>query len=567
MRRLFLKTKRALKIKHRIMTSIETSPLHRERIFPKARPTERAIPLSLLDATTADFACTCPIWLFEKPDKVGDDFDLAKHFRQSLRITLDAYPLWAGQLRSISTLDPTKLELHERRFPPHARRFGRIYAHYGTLEDPGVEFVTATTDTTLETLAPASRTIDYPLFDRGKTSLHPLVPSCRLAKSLGPNVVDDAGVLPSVMAIQLTKLACGGFALAIKILHPLADIAALIHFVQDWTRISRWILSGSPLPQPQLTPKFDPAGVDSMATGDINGEQPDPAILDQTLNLPMHRYDWWATPALCPWPQEIPEPFRDQEHTPVGPAMPWSEWDFDAPVSHYLVHLNREQVDMIYKATFEGINNDNSGSRISRHDAILAHIWSCITRARQQGEDPGLVHCDLVYGTRPALGLGNNFIGSPVLMMNIEMTGVELASPDISEKDQKLAIARRIRSTVNRVSDKAALGAHLHSVAYEKTPQRIWQGFLGRCHLIVTTWARAGLYEIDFGFHSFPGTRYAEGVLPTLDGDVLIKDAPPLKDQEGLPDAKGWTDYGVDVSLHLRTEDMERLIRDPLFLP
>jgi hypothetical protein len=152
-------------------------------------------------------------------------------------------------------------------------------------------------------------------------------------------------------------------------------------------------------------------------------------------------------------------------------------------------------------------------------------------------------------------------------MMNIEMTGVDLASPDTPEAERMSSIARRIRNTVNQISDKAALGAHLHSVAYEKTPQRIWQGFLGRRHLIVTTWARAGLYEIDFGLNSLPSIRYAEGVLPTLDGDVLIKDAPPSKDQDGLSGARSWTDYGVDVSLHLRTEDMERLIRDPLFLP
>lgn len=549
------------------MTSIKISPIHSERIFPHTKQTEYAVPLSILDATTADFACTCPIWLFERPDKVGDEFNLVDHFRQSLRITLDAYPHWAGQLKSISTLDAAKIKPDELRFPPHARRFGRIYSHYGTSEDPGVEFVTATTNATLETLSPASRTTKYPIIDCGKISLTGLVPSLRLANSLGPNVVNKAGFLPPVMAIQLTKLACGGFALAIKILHPLADIQSVMHFVQDSTKISQWILSESPVPTPQLTPLFDPARLDSMAAGDINGEQPDQAIIDQALSLPMHRYDWWATPALCPWPQEIPEPFRNQEHRPVGPAMPWSEWDFDAPVSHYLVHLNRSQVDKIYEATIVGMRDEPGDNRISRHDAILAHILSCITRARQLGGDTGLVHCDLAYGTRPVLGLGDNFIGSPSLMMNIEMTGIELASPDIPEEERRLSIAQGIRKTVNQIGDKAALGAHLHSVAFEKTPQRIWQGFLGRRHLIVTTWARAGLYEIDFGLHSFAGIRYAEGVLPTLDGDVLIKDAPPPKDQNGLSGRKNWTDHGVDVSLHLRTEDMERLIRDPVFLP
>ncbi|KAJ5438528.1 transferase family protein [Penicillium daleae] len=549
------------------MTSVEISPLHSERIFPTKAPTERAVPLSLLDATTADFACTCPIWLFERPDKVDDEFDLVDHFRQALRITLDAYPHWAGQLKSISTLHPAKLKPEQLRFPPNARRFGRIYSHYGTSEDPGVEFVTATTNATLETLSPASRTTKCPLFDRGKVSLTGLVPSLRLANSLGPNAGNEAGFLPPIIAIQLTKLACGGFALAIKTLHPLADIQTVIHFVQDWTKISQWILSGSPSPKPNLTPLFDPTRLDSMAAGDINGEQPDAAIINQALSLPMHRYDWWAAPAPCPWAPEIPPPFRDQEHTPVGPAMPWSEWDFDGSVSHYLVHLNRNQVEKIYAATIDGSSDDYIGSRISRHDAVLAHIWSCITRARQQGEDRGLVHCDLAYGTRPVLGLGDNFIGSPSLMMNIEMTGVDLASPDTPEAERMPSIARHIRNTVSQISDKAALGAHLHSVAYEKTPQRIWQGFLGRRHLIVTTWARAGLYEIDFGLNSLPSIRYAEGVLPTLDGDVLIKDAPPSKDQDGLSGARSWTDYGVDVSLHLRTEDMERLIRDPLFLP
>ncbi|CEJ60710.1 hypothetical protein PMG11_09273 [Penicillium brasilianum] len=549
------------------MTSIEISPIHSERVFPNTRPIEHAVPLSILDATTADFACTCPIWLFERPDKVGDEFDLVNHFQKSLPITLDAYPHWAGQLKSISTLDASKLKPEELRFPLYARRFGRIYSHYGTSGDPGVEFVTASTNATLEMLSPASRTTQYPVFDRGKISLQNLVPSLRLANSVGPNDFNEAGVLPPVMAIQLTKLACGGFALAIKILHPLADIQAVMHFVQDWTKSSRWILSGSPVSKPKLTPLFDPARLDSMAAGDINGSQPDPAILSRALNLPMHRYDWWATPALCPWPQEIPEPFRNQEHTPVGPAMPWSEWEFNTPVSHYLVHLNCGQVDKIYETTIERIGDDSGGSRISRHDAILAHVWSCVTRARRLGGDTGLVHCDLAYGTRPVLGLGDHFIGSPSLMMNIEMTGVELASPDIPEKERRLSIARCIRKTVNRVGDKAALAAHLHSVAYEKTPQRIWQGFLGRRHLIVTTWARAGLYEIDFGLNSFPGIRYAEGVLPTLDGDVLIKDAPPSKDHDGLTGAKNWTDHGVDVSLHLRTEDMERLIRDPMFLP
>ncbi|KAJ5666879.1 transferase family protein [Penicillium macrosclerotiorum] len=527
-----------------------------ERLFPSTAFSEHATPLSLLDATTADFAATSVVWLFERPTELELPFYLFEHFRQSVRIALDAYPQFSGQLKSIETLDPTKLRKEEQEFPPHARRFGRVYSHCGTSEDPGVEFITATIDATLESLSPASRTINQPLFDRKRVSLNALVPSTRLANCLQLSTSYEAGRLLPVMAIQVTVLGCGGFALAVKVSHPLADIHALIAFVKDWARISRWMLSGQDGPRPLLDPIFDPSQLDGMAIGDINASRPDPQVLTQSATFPLHRYDWWAAPAQCPWVHEIPEPFRDQNLAPVGKEMPWSDWDFDAPMSHYLVHLNRQQVDWIWNNTIKGLDQSQTDNRISRHDAVLAHLWSCITRARNQQDDAGLVHCNLAFGTRSALGLQDSFIGSPVMMLNIEMTGTELASSRIPRQVQQLSIAQRIRQTISQMNNSTALGSHIHS-------QR---------HLIVTSWARAGLYEIDFGSSVSPCIRYAEGVIPNLDGDVVIKDAPPSQGCEGSGDNKGnigtaWTDHGVDITLHLRSEDMERLIRDPRLLP
>lgn len=81
----------------------------------------------------------------------------------------------------------------------------------------------------------------------------------------------------------------------------------------------------------------------------------------------------------------------------------------------------------------------------------------------------------------------------------------------------------------------------------------------------MTSWARVGIYDIDFGLNT--PIRYAEGVIPDLDGDVLIKDAPPLDRMRQSAERSAWTDDGVDVSIHIRAEDMDRLIRDPLLLP
>ncbi|KAJ5133368.1 uncharacterized protein N7443_005001 [Penicillium atrosanguineum] len=538
------------------MGSIEI--LQSERLFPSTKPPRRAVALSLLDATAAEFAPTCAIWLCQRPNNVH--FDLAHHFCRSLQLVLDAYPQWTGQVKSISTLDPSQLESEELEFAPHARRFGRVYAHYGTSQDAGVEFVTARSSATLETLSPSSRTTDQPILNCNNCSFAGLVSSTLLARPIQQSAPEQDGAVPPVLAIQLTELACGNFALSAKLSHVLGDIQSLVLFAKDWSAISRWILAGLDLPQPVLNPVFQPELLDSKAAGDISGNQPDPQILDRVGALPLHRYDWWAVQPRCPWPQEIPAAFRDEEPAPAGTAMPWSDWDVNSPVSHYLVHYTCDQVEVVYQKATEG---GPTNARISRHDAVLAHIWSCIARARNQQSDAGPLHCDLVCGTRPALQLGNNFIGSTSLMLNVEMSGIQLASP--SQDNQLRNIAQQIRETINKMSNPTALGVHLHSIAFEKTPQRIWQAFLGQRHLMVTTWARAGLYDIDFGLSAKPIIRYADAVIPDLDGVLVIKEAPPLNiSTTGESD---WTENGVDISIRIRTEDMARLTRDPMLLP
>ncbi|KAJ5994039.1 transferase family protein [Penicillium sp. IBT 35674x] len=541
---------------HRVMT---------ERIFPKTKPTEDSVALSLIDATTVNFSTSCAIWLCEKLDTQRNGFDLTGHFRQALRMTLDAYPQWTGHLRSILSLDPSQLPAETAKFARHARRYGRVYVHYGTSSDPGVEFVTAQSTATLDTLCPASRPTEQPIYNRQEVPLDDLVPSVPVANAVHPKFSDEAGVLPPLMAVQITQLACGGFALSAKLGHPLGDISSLVHFVKDWAIISRWLLSGSIPPAPLLEPVFEPDQIDSIAAADINADTADPNILEQAATLPLHRYDWWVSTVECPWEVVIPETYRSQDVRPIGTSMPWSEWDSKSPVSHYVIHLTYEQAETIWRTAINRSPHESGALRVSRHDTVLAHIWSCIARARNQHEDSGPIHCDLTIGLRPALHLEERFVGSPSMMVNIEMTGTQLASSKTTADERIRKISQSIRKTVNQMTRPAAIAAHLHSLAYETCPQRIWQAFLGSRHLLVTSWARAGVYEVDFGLSESPKIRYAEGVIPDLDGCVLIKEAPPSQDADDS--GRSWTDNGVDVSVHLRAEDMERLIKDPLLLP
>lgn len=140
--------------------------------------------------------------------------------------------------------------------------------------------------------------------------------------------------------------------------------------------------------------------------------------------------------------------------------MPWDEWDVEARVSHHVVHLSREQEESIWKQATTGLTTNET---ISHHDAILAHIWSCIVRARNLQDVPGLVHCDLVYGVRPALQLGPAFIGSPTLIINVGISGIDVAAG--WKEDLLQSIALRIRKTINQISQPTALAAHLHTLA------------------------------------------------------------------------------------------------------
>ncbi|KAK7430429.1 hypothetical protein QQZ08_002948 [Neonectria magnoliae] len=539
-----------------------------DRLLPRTKPVpEQVTTLSLLDATAANFALTNAVWLFDRPDhSYGKVFNLVEHLRQSLRATLDAYPHWCGLLKSITTSNGT-ISDETRHLPPHAQRYGRVYVHYGTAQDPGVEFIVAKSSATLEALYPVSRTVDQPLWNRQTVPFNGFVPPTIIANALEPNEPNEAGIFKPLMAIQITNTACGGFILSAKIAHPLADISSLVGFVKTWAVISCSRLTGESTPA--LTHLFDPARLDASAAGDINAEKPDGVLLQQAESLPLHRYDWWATSSKAPWPTKVPDVFHTEDLVPAGKPMPWSEWDVNAPVSEYIVHVSHDQVELLWSEA-----NQNASHRFSRHDALLAHIWSCITRARNLDADTGPVHCNLVYGVRPAFHLGNAFLGSPTIMINVEMSGVDVtATTETTGKEKRVSlppITQRIRETINKIGQPSNLAVFLHFLAYEKSPQRLWQAFLGRRHILVTSWARTGIYDIDFGVGS--NVRYADGIVPAMDGIVLIKEAPPSRKTASAAShedssAQSWTGNGVDVSINIREEDMQRLLEDPLLLP
>jgi hypothetical protein len=134
--------------------------------------------------------------------------------------------------------------------------------------------------------------------------------------------------------------------------------------------------------------------------------------------------------------------------------------------------------------------------------------------------------------------LPDTFIGSPLLMTHIKGSAASVRDASISE------LALDLRQTMKAFTpDKMA--AVLHDAAFEVSPQRLWLGFMGTLHLIVTSWQRLRLYEVDFeGDGVRP--RYVHSVMQKVDGIVVVSDASVMGN-------------GVDVALYLDSEAMEHL--------
>ncbi|MCJ1375678.1 hypothetical protein MMC20_006915 [Loxospora ochrophaea] len=278
------------------------------RVFPESFPTSaRTVPLSIIDATVANFGASSAIWFYDAPRALTPATS-ASHWQASLEKTLNAYPQWCGQLHW-SSFDPRG---------NHTHRFGRLNIVYGTKSDPGVHLVVAKSPLILDSLLPdpSQRTSDLKFWEASQLPAKEFFPS---KPPLAMHNMVDYISLPSLI-IHVTTFACGGTTIAIKLAHPLADAHTLAFFAHDWASTSHAMFANSPLPI--LSPIFDPQLLENAAAGNIDATTPDPWLVQQARTLPCLRYDWWASapqlsdgPAITKIPEELRQSilqFRDK---------------------------------------------------------------------------------------------------------------------------------------------------------------------------------------------------------------------------------------------------------------
>ncbi|THZ97719.1 hypothetical protein D6C82_06234 [Aureobasidium pullulans] len=509
----------------------------RHRISPTAPPSETiTTALSILDASVARFTPCSAIWFFDAEHFAdGRDPELFRSLELSFRETLSRWPHWSGQLRWAAKTD------HQNNQMP----YGRPVITYGGGKDVGVDWIIASCDSNLESIVPSrdARSTTDKVWMATKLP-HQLQAASKLAFS---NLAEFDG-LPGV-AVQLTAFKCGDWSVNVKIAHCLADAHSLLTFMHDWAAQSRG--SQSVFSQPI----FDPTMLDIHA-GALNMEHPDPQVVSRARELPMHRFDWWATdaPGYPDWAlassvatMPPPDVLKMQQLSP-STHPPWPTWNLALPVEHAQIRFTAAEVSRMKDAAMASLPPELSKHNISRLDSLLSHVWMLINRARGHERSEEDVYLNMTLGLRTRLSppLPNGFVGSPILLTYVAKSGADASAGSIGQ------IAAAIRSNLSQFTPEA-ISAYLHDAAYELSPQRLWQAFLGSQHTIVTSWTQMKAYEIRFGRVADGGppqlARYVQGVMPRMDGIVQVMDIGDSGD--------------FDISLNLESNAMRRLLQDP----
>lgn len=515
------------------------------RIFPEsnvAYNTPCKIPLSIIDATVANFAPTAGTWIYDHPyGEQGKKSLSINNLTLSLRKTLDAYPQWAGQLKLVAQ-NPNG---------DHTERFGRLVLSYGESTDPGIALVIAHSSQVLASIVPSTQNLKanngfYDIKDLSKV---------KFMTSDVPLALKQDRDNPPCLIVQITTFACGGVSISVKMAHAIADAQTMINFISDWANTNLAIVKGAALPH--LTPVFDPNLLDKAAAGNIKDNKPDQSLVDIAVSLPLHRYDWWASADHCPPPftgeTRIPQELVHTPIEPFGTPLPWKDWDLSAPVSDYLIFFSDKEVQRMWEEGSAQI----SPSRISHLDALLSHLWAAINRARGLEDDHEDVNLDVTFDFRARVDppLSSKFIGSPITLASVIMDGAESCSMPLGKR------AAEIRSTMNQINP-STVPALLHYYIHQVCPQRLWNTFLGRRHILFTSWLRQNVWGIDFGAGSSP--RYVQPLMPSIDGCLQIMEAVGPTSKDAVHTTNHWYENGVIVRLHLESNAMKKLLKDPL---
>ncbi|XP_028790700.1 spermidine hydroxycinnamoyl transferase [Neltuma alba] len=297
-----------------------------------------------------------------------------------------------------------------------------------------------------------------------------------------------------LLLVQVTLFSGGGLCIGLALSHSMADGYAAMQFIISWAKLAR----GLPL------------------------EQSDLPFLDRTV-------------LKCCEPV-MPPRFPHPEFKPLPLILGASDTDEERKkeTTVQLLKLTAEEVSKIKDRANEGAEISRP---FSRFEAVSAHIWRCVTKARRnEYQQPTTVWLVGDIRNRVSPPLPPNYFGNAVLP-TVTRDGIsgEVISKPLSHAAQKIREAigflreeRYVRSQLDRIEGTEQVDSL--RVAYNQGGV-MKQPFLGNPNMRIVSWMTLPMHEADFGWgkavHVGPASLNADGKVtmihsPSDDGSILV---------------------------------------------
>ena len=326
----------------------------------------------------------------------------------------------------------------------------------------------------------------------------------------------------SCLSIKITTFSCGIIAISVNVSHALADALVLQQFLSLWSSVYNGEKVKAPI--------FNPREIDELAQP---LEKKDPEKLKRATKFPAQLYDLWnskeALPERFSRMCEGPEEIVAQE--PLGEPLSFADL---ASSQSYKFKFSAVEIESMYQDLVK------SGFHVSRMNALIAHFWTCVNRARKSN----YARLFQVIGIKRRLSAEkdfNNHFGCFVICGLTETTGNATFADNA-----KLFSEHLQQYTVQTISDL------LHSFAHNLCPTRHFHMTFDEPSTVSTTWVGADDYPIKFGKFLHYETFYgpSSGLMVILSGNASNE-----RDK--------WHDDGAYIFYSARQEVLDSLIDDP----
>ncbi|KAK7290656.1 hypothetical protein RIF29_05229 [Crotalaria pallida] len=371
--------------------------------------------------------------------------------------------------------------------------------------------------------------------EKSLDDLHDFVPT-QLVSHLIPSIDYDVPIeeIP-MLAVQLTRFTCGGYALGVALCRAAIDGSSTVRFMNMWAKLARGV---GLLDRKEITPCHDRTALDSRkkeSCFDHAEFYPPPTwvgklirdravVVVEVVKLTteqIKKLKKKASYELC-WDQS--SDIRTSQDI-------WTNSNSNEAGSQ-----GRQSSKFVSK----NVANSFASAPYSTFEVVAGHLWRCASKARYEGngEQPTRLSTLVNCKNRMKPPLPSDFAGNAVFPTVTPTCSFN----DIMNKPLSYA-AGNVREALERVTDEFVSSA-LDHIAKEKdmdlvrynihypapSVMHMHKGpFKGNPNLCVVSWMNFAFKVADFGFgepvHFGPGFMDSEGkafVINNANGDGVI---------------------------------------------